>query len=188
MGLRASPLVMSTAPDHAMRLRHLWTAYLLAMVFHVDLGLMPLFHGRSPQIESQVPPELLPQLFWAMLLYFLVPLLVILACAYAEGEPPAASAPGSAGGERDAPDGPPGAQRRQARLWRRWRALHGLISVFYTLTNIPHLIADILVPDSRGDQVMLMLVLLLIGLLINREAWLWWRQGMPGHLRRSGVR
>jgi hypothetical protein len=33
------------------------------------------------------------------------------------------------------------------------------------------------VPDSRSDQVLLMLVLLGIGLLINREAWRWWRQG-----------
>jgi hypothetical protein len=41
---------------------------------------------------------------------------------------------------------------------------------------VPHLIADIVVPDSRGDQVALMVVLLGIGLLINREGWLWWRQ------------
>jgi hypothetical protein len=51
--------------------------------------------------------------------------------------------------------------------------------VVYTATNIPHLIADILVPDSRADQVALMAVLLLIGLLINREAWAWWRQPSP---------
>jgi hypothetical protein len=47
--------------------------------------------------------------------------------------------------------------------------------VVYTVTNIPHLIADILVPDSRGDQVLLMVVLLAIGLLINAEGWRWWR-------------
>jgi hypothetical protein len=37
-------------------------------------------------------------------------------------------------------------------------------------------VADILVPDSRADQVALMAVLLLIGVLINREAWAWWRE------------
>ncbi|MFM7315144.1 MAG: hypothetical protein ACKO0M_18620 [Cyanobium sp.] len=47
--------------------------------------------------------------------------------------------------------------------------------MIYTITNIPHLVADIVVPDSRSDQVFLMVVLLVIGLLINREAWLWWR-------------
>ena len=51
--------------------------------------------------------------------------------------------------------------------------------MLYTATNIPHLIADILVPDSRSDQVLLMVVLLAIGLLINREGWLWWRQVPP---------
>ena len=61
--------------------------------------------------------------------------------------------------------------------WRGWRRLHFWISVVYTVTNVPHLIADMLVPDSRSDQVFLMVVLLLIGLLINREAWGWWLQG-----------
>ena len=69
--------------DPALRLRHLWLAYLLAMLFHVELGLMPLFHGISPAIESQVNPERLPLLFWAMLLYFLVPLACLLLLAYA---------------------------------------------------------------------------------------------------------
>jgi len=139
--------------DHALRLRSLWFCYLLAMLFHVDLGLMPLFHGLSPEIESQVPQARLPLVFWGMLLYFLIPLLAILLIAWSASDP-----------------------EGQAR-WRPWRRLHFWISIFYTVTNIPHLIADILVPDSRSDQVALMGVLLAIGLLINREGWLWWRQG-----------
>ena len=51
--------------------------------------------------------------------------------------------------------------------------------MIYTITNVPHLIADILVPDSRGDQIALMVALLLIGLLINVEGWRWWRQARP---------
>ena len=47
----------------------------------------------------------------------------------------------------------------------------------YTLTNIPHLAADILVPDARIVQIVLMLTMVVIGLLINREGWLWWRLG-----------
>jgi hypothetical protein len=139
--------------DHALRLRSLWFCYLLAMLFHVDLGLMPLFHGLSPEIESQVPEARLPLVFWGMLLYFLIPLFSILLIAWSASDP-----------------------EGQAH-WRSWRRLHFWISVLYTATNIPHLIADILVPDSRSDQVLLMVVLLAIGLLINREAWRWWRQG-----------
>jgi len=142
-----------------LRLCSLWIAYLLAMLFHVDLGLMPLFHGLSPEIESQVPPERLGWLFWAMLIYFLIPLFSLLRLSWAASEPD---------------------RRGGWRGWRGWRRLHFWISVVYTITNIPHLIADILVPDSRGDQVALMVVLLLIGLLINREAWAWWREAARG--------
>lgn len=144
---------MSRFRRQAMRLRHLWTAYLLAMLFHVDLGLMPLFHGLSPEIESQVPKENLAAVFWAMLLYFLLPLASLVLIAYAEGS------------ER-------GPHRRR---WAYWCRIHFGLSLFYTVTNIPHLIADILVPDSRSDQVFLMVVLLVLGLLINRESWMWCR-------------
>ncbi len=138
--------------DRALRLRSLWFAWLLAMLFHVDLGLMPLFHGQSPEIESHVDPAQLPLLFAAMLAYFLVPLASIVLIAYAASDP-----------------GP-------AVRWRPWRRLHFWISVLYTVTNLPHLLADILVPDARGDQIALMVVLVLIGLLINREGWCWWRE------------
>ena len=146
------PLRFSGSIDHGLRLRSLWTAYLLAMLFHVDLGLMPLFHGLSPVIESQVPAARLGGLFGAMLLYFLIPLGSIVAIAWAASDP-----------------------YRSGR-WLGWRRGHFWLSVLYTFTNIPHLIADIMVPDSRGDQVALMAVLVVIGLLINREAWAWWRQ------------
>jgi len=37
---------MRSTTNHAQRLITLWIAWLLAMLFHVDLGLMPLFHGQ----------------------------------------------------------------------------------------------------------------------------------------------
>ena len=37
---------MRSTTNHAKRLITLWIAWLLAMLFHVDLGLMPLFHGQ----------------------------------------------------------------------------------------------------------------------------------------------
>jgi hypothetical protein len=87
-----------------------------------------------------------------MFIYFLSPLACLLRIAWAASEP---ARPGG---------------------WRGWRRTHFWISVVYTFTNISHLVADILVPDSRGDQVALMAVLLLIGGVINREAWAWWRE------------
>ena len=136
--------------DHALRLRSLWTAYLLAMLFHVQLGLMPLFHGLSVVIGTTVNPARLTLVYWAMMGYFLLPLAALLLITWAAGE------------------------GRGDRSWLRWRRWHFWLSIVYSVTNLFHLIADIVVPDSRGDQVFLMLVLLLIGLLINRQAWLWW--------------
>jgi hypothetical protein len=143
---------MNPSINQALRLITLWIAWLLAMLFHVDLGLMPLFHGQSPEIHSQVQEGALPLLFGAMLGYFLLPLIAIVLIAYA------ATAVGP------------------ATRWRPWRRIHFWFSVVYSVTNFPHLIADILVPDARLDQIVLMVALTVFGLLINVEAWRWWRQ------------
>lgn len=144
---------MTSAPviDHGLRLAALWLAWLVLMLFHVELGLMPLFHGRPVEIATHVKPQQLPRLFMAMLIYFLLPLMAVLLVVHA------LSAPGS--WSASAP----------------WRAAQFWFSVVYSLTNLAHLLADIRIPDSRGDQVVLMLVLTAIGLVINGEAWLWWR-------------
>ena len=143
---------MNPSINHSLRLITLWIAWLLAMLFHVDLGLMPLFHGQSPEIHSQVQEGALPLLFGAMLGYFLLPLIAIVLIAYA------ATAVGP------------------ATRWRPWRRIHFWFSVVYSVTNVPHLLADILVPDARLDQIVLMVALTVFGLLINVEAWRWWRQ------------
>ncbi len=143
---------MTPSLNQPLRLITLWIAWLLAMLFHVDLGLMPLFHGQSPEIHSHVRPEALPLLFGAMLGYFLLPLIAIVLIAYA-----ATSV------------GP-------ATRWRPWRRLHFWFSLVYSITNLPHLLADILVPDARLDQIVLMVALTVFGVLINVEAWRWWRQ------------
>ncbi len=51
----------------ALRVAGLWGAWLLLMLFHVELGLMPLFHGASVEIKSKVPTAQLPRIFMAML-------------------------------------------------------------------------------------------------------------------------
>ena len=145
----------ATAVDHGLRLAALWTAWLLLMLFHVELGLMPLFHGLPVEIESQVSTARVPLLFAAMLLYFLLPLAALLLLVQA---------------------------RSATRSWagsKPVRAVQFWFSVVYSVSNGFHLIADIRIPDSRLDQVALMLVLTVIGLMINVEAWLWrrsWRQ------------
>ena len=143
---------MNASINHALRLITLWIAWLLAMLFHVDLGLMPLFHGQSPEIHGHVNEGMLPLLFGAMLGYFLLPLIAIVLIAYAA------------------------TSSRPDTHWRGWRRIHFWFSIVYSVTNVPHLSADILVPDARIDQIVLMVALTVFGLLINVEAWRWWRQ------------
>jgi hypothetical protein len=135
----------------ALRVAGLWGAWLLLMLFHVELGLMPLFHGASVEIESRVAPQQLPRIFLAMLVYFLIPVLALLLAIHA------VSAPG--GWSATAP----------------WRAAQFWLSVVYSVTNLVHLLADLRIPDARSDQILLMLVLTLVGLLLNLETWQWWQ-------------
>ena len=138
--------------DRARRLIVLWVSWLLAMLFHVNLGLMPLFHGVSPEIESKLPRSDLPAIYWAMLGFFALPVVALVLTSYA-----------------------PGGNGRSG-FWRRWPRIQFWFSVLYSAANGMHLVADIVVPDSRGDQVALMAAMVVIGLLINREAWCWWQE------------
>jgi hypothetical protein len=139
----------------ALRIAGLWGAWLLVMLFHVQLGLMPLFHGASVEIESHVSALQLPRLFMAMLLYFLVPVLAQLLALHAASAPAGWSA------------------------LRPWRAGQFWTSVVYSVTNLIHWIADIRIPDSRFDQVFLMGVLTAIGALLNLETWRWLQRRSP---------
>lgn len=144
-------MCIQSVDSAALRVAGLWGAWLLLMVFHVELGLMPLFHGVSVEIKSRVSESQLPRIFLAMLLYFLIPVAALLLAIHAVSEP--------AGWSTTPP----------------WRAGQFVLSVVYSATNVAHLIADIRIPDSRTDQVLLMLVLTLVGLLLNLETWQWWQ-------------
>ncbi len=61
----------------------LWTVFLLGTLFHVQLGLMPLFHGLSV-VESQPAQEIadISGIMWLMLGFFTLPMLAIIATAF----------------------------------------------------------------------------------------------------------
>jgi hypothetical protein len=58
----------------------LWTAFLLALLFHTDLGLMPLFHGQN--IAHSHDPSDISWLLWLMLAFFVPPLCAIILCTF----------------------------------------------------------------------------------------------------------
>jgi hypothetical protein len=148
---RLVSLVIPLMDPAAFRLAVLWLAWLLVLLFHVELGLMPLFHGRSVEIQSKVADSKLPRIFFVMLLYFLLPVLAMILAFHAASEPLSWS-------------GSP-----------LMRAIQFWFGSLYCFTNAVHLIADIRIPDSRSDQVLLMVSLTLIGLLLCLQAWQWWQ-------------
>jgi hypothetical protein len=56
----------------------LWAVFLLGLLFHTQLGLMPLFHGISvAEFHAQSVAEL-AIVFWLMLAFFAVPMIVMI--------------------------------------------------------------------------------------------------------------
>jgi hypothetical protein len=62
---------------------------------------------------------------------------------------------------------------------RRLCQAHFGLTVLYTLLNIGHLAADLLIQPVAWYQIVLMVLLLVVGLLLNRSAYQWWRMYVP---------
>ena len=60
----------------------LWTAFLLALLFHTDLGLMPLFHGQS--IAHSHDTQDISWVLWLMLFFFVPPLCAIVLSTFTD--------------------------------------------------------------------------------------------------------
>ena len=60
----------------------LWTVFLLGTLFHTQLALMPLFHDVSvAHTHAHGTAELAP-ILWGMLVFFMVPMVLIVATAF----------------------------------------------------------------------------------------------------------
>jgi hypothetical protein len=60
----------------------LWTAFLLALLFHTDLGLMPLFHGQN--IAYFHDTQDISWVLWLMLCFFVPPLCAIVLSTFTD--------------------------------------------------------------------------------------------------------
>jgi hypothetical protein len=122
----------------------LWIVFLLGLLFHTQLGLMPLFHGLSvTESTAQSMAEITP-ILWLMLGFFLLPMTAIVATLFFES--------------------------------KGYRKLHFGLTVIYSILNLAHLIADLLVEPRLWYQIFLMVILFVIGLGINRLSWQWMQQ------------
>ncbi|AFY77331.1 hypothetical protein Ple7327_1995 [Pleurocapsa sp. PCC 7327] len=62
----------------------LWTTFLLGTIFHTDLGLMPLFHGKSVAHSHEIGD--ISWVMWLMLAFFVLPMFAIIATAFTESK------------------------------------------------------------------------------------------------------
>ena len=60
----------------------LWTAFLLGLLFHTQLGLMPLFHGHD--VAHLHETNEITWIFWLMLLFFVLPMLAIITTPFTQ--------------------------------------------------------------------------------------------------------
>jgi succinate-acetate transporter protein len=124
--------------NYPSKINALWTSFLLGTLFHTDLGLMPLFHEMN--VEHSHTGENIDAIFGFMLIFFIVPMLVIIISTFTE--------------------------------IKSYRWFHFGLTIVYSVLNIGHLIADIIV-GAPWYQLVLMTLLLLIGLLLNLVSFQW---------------
>lgn len=62
----------------------LWTTFLLGTLFHTQLGLMPLFHGK--EIAHSHDTGDISWILWLMLLFFAIPIFAIIATAFSDSK------------------------------------------------------------------------------------------------------
>ena len=64
----------------------LWLVFLLGLLFHTDLGLMPLFHGLSVTAsQAQSMADIAP-VMWLMLGFFVPPIVAIIATSFTNSQ------------------------------------------------------------------------------------------------------
>jgi hypothetical protein len=78
--VRSSPM-KSNYPN---KITSLWTTFLLALLFHTDLGLMPLFHGQS--IAHSHDKQDISWILWLMLFFFVPPLCAIILANFTDSK------------------------------------------------------------------------------------------------------
>ncbi|BBC26227.1 hypothetical protein [Pseudanabaena sp. ABRG5-3] len=141
------------AHNYQEKIVSLWSVFLLGLLFHTQLGLMPLFHGLNVVVSQAQNMEAIAPVMWLMLAFFALPMAAIVGTVMTHA--------------------------------RRFRTIHFWFTALYTLLNLSHLIADLMVQPIIWYQIMLMLILFIIGLLINLVAWQWMRDGRNIHMKDS---
>ncbi|MFM7423961.1 MAG: hypothetical protein ACKO7W_02995 [Elainella sp.] len=68
--------------QYQQKIINLWTVFLLGLLFHTQLGLMPLFHGISVVESSAQNIAEISSILWLMLAFFTFPMAAIIATSF----------------------------------------------------------------------------------------------------------
>jgi len=132
------------AVSHQEKIITLWTVFLLGILFHTQLGLMPLFHNQSIAISDSHEMGGIAWILWLMFGFFAIPMIAIIATLFNES--------------------------------KRFRTIHFGITIFYSVMNFFHIVADLLVKQIAWYQIALMLLLFAIGILLNLVSFRWMKE------------
>ena len=138
--------------DRRQQIAALWTVFLLGLLFHTQLGLMPLFHGIDVAHAHlhDTSSASMSLILWLMLGFFLLPALAIVGVVLLNS--------------------------------LQFRRAHFTVTVVYSVMNLLHVIADLQVRPIEWHQILLMIFLLGIGLLLNVVGFEWMREPIDRHL------
>ena len=137
--------------DRRHQIAALWTVFLLGLLFHTQLGLMPLFHGIDVAHVHlhDTSSASMSLILWLMLGFFLLPAIAIVGSVFLNS--------------------------------LQFRRAHFTVTVVYSVMNLLHVIADLQVRPIEWYQILLMVFLLGIGLLLNVVAFEWMREPRGHH-------
>lgn len=123
---------------------NLWIVFLLGLLFHTQLGLMPLFHGFSVTESQAQDISEISLILWLMLAFFVLPMVAIVLTTFLDSH--------------------------------RYRIIHFGLTVVFSVLNLMHLVADLMVRPIAWYQIVLMAMLFIIGLLLNLVSFRWMRE------------
>lgn len=129
----------------------LWMVFLFGTLFHTQLALMPIFHGIDVAIMSHHRQETATMAEIQPILWGMLLFFTL----------PMVAIVGTAFYQ-----------------FKRWRTLHFGMTLVYTVLNLAHLVADLLVDPISWYQIALMFLLLAIGILLNIVSYQWLKSGV----------
>ncbi|MDJ0660912.1 MAG: hypothetical protein QNJ42_15705 [Crocosphaera sp.] len=75
---------MNTKVNYQTKIITLWSTFLLGLLFHTQLGLMPLFHGQA--IAHSHDSSDISWILWLMLLFFVVPMFAMIGTLFTQSK------------------------------------------------------------------------------------------------------